>query len=116
MRPLEYLTSVKQNHLPLGLDNLAHRFLSTYQIVLSLQASLEECSRTLQCLPADLPAELEKEVPSMPGRLQYAGPDARQISRGEAQGPRHHGQDEMRFEQTNWRRRFWTNDSSLGAN
>lgn len=58
---LEYLTSVKQDHLPHGLDELAHGFLSTCQILSTLQAGLEECTRTRQLFPADLLAELEKK-------------------------------------------------------
>lgn len=58
---LEYLTSVKQSHLPPGLDALAHGFLSTCQVLFSLQAGLEECARTGQFFPADLLAELEKK-------------------------------------------------------
>lgn len=58
---LEYLTSVKQAHLPHGLDELAHGFLSTCQILLTLEAGLEECNRTQQFFPADLLAELDKK-------------------------------------------------------
>lgn len=58
---LEYLTSVKQSHLPPGLDALAHGFMSTCQVLFSLQAGLEECSRTGQFFPADLLSELDKK-------------------------------------------------------
>lgn len=58
---LEYLTSVKQGHLPHGLDELAHGFLATCQVLLTLEAGLEECTRTRQIFPADLLAELDKK-------------------------------------------------------
>ncbi|KFH47758.1 Ankyrin-like protein [Hapsidospora chrysogenum ATCC 11550] len=61
VRMLEYLTSVKQGHLPQGLDDLAHSFLSTCQVLLTLKAGLEECTRTAQYFPADLLAELDKK-------------------------------------------------------
>ncbi|KAI6785148.1 Ankyrin-like protein [Emericellopsis cladophorae] len=61
VRMLEYLTSVKQNNMPFGLDNLAHSFLSTCQVLLTLQAGLEECSRAGPFFPADLLSELEKK-------------------------------------------------------
>lgn len=58
---LEYLTSVKQDHMPHGLDELAHGFLATCQILSTLETGLEECTRTRQLFPADLLAELEKK-------------------------------------------------------
>lgn len=58
---LEYLTSVKQGHLPHGLDELAHGFMSTSHVLLTLEAGLEECTRTRQIFPADLLAELDKK-------------------------------------------------------
>ena len=61
VRMLEYLTSVKQGNMPHGLDDLAHGFLSTCKILLTLQAGLEDCSRTGQYFPADLLGELEKK-------------------------------------------------------
>lgn len=58
---LEYLTTVKQSQLPHGLDELAHGFLSTCQILLTLEAGLKECTRAQQIFPADLLAELDKK-------------------------------------------------------
>ncbi|KAL6860144.1 hypothetical protein ACO1O0_004170 [Amphichorda felina] len=58
---LECLTSGRHGHVAPGLDALAHEFLSTCQVLVSLQAGLEECSRTGQYFPAELLNELEKK-------------------------------------------------------
>ncbi|KAF4120574.1 Ankyrin repeat [Geosmithia morbida] len=58
---LEYLTSVTHSHLHGGTDILAHEFLSTCHVLLSIQAGLEECTRTKQFFPHELLAEMEKK-------------------------------------------------------
>ncbi|CAH0015525.1 unnamed protein product [Clonostachys rhizophaga] len=61
VRMLEYLTSIKQTHMPHGLDDLAHGFLSTCQVLLTIEAGLEECTRVHQFFPGELLAELDKK-------------------------------------------------------
>ncbi|CAM1506188.1 Fc.00g058290.m01.CDS01 [Cosmosporella sp. VM-42] len=59
VRMLEYLTSVKQQ--PLGLDQLAHDFLDTCEVLFSIEAGLGECIRNQQTFPADVISELSKK-------------------------------------------------------
>jgi ankyrin repeat protein len=56
---LEYLSTVK-NH-PHGFDTLAHDFLDICRILWSIEAGLNECSRTNQIFPPDMVQELERK-------------------------------------------------------
>ncbi|KAH8169385.1 ankyrin repeats (3 copies) domain-containing protein [Sarocladium implicatum] len=56
---LEYLTTVKS--VPQDIDQLAHTFLDTCQVLFTLDAGLAECGRSAPALPADVLAELEKK-------------------------------------------------------
>ncbi|KAI9172748.1 Ankyrin repeat and KH domain-containing protein [Paramyrothecium foliicola] len=59
VRLLEYLTTAKEPSQTL--DNLAHGFLDTCQILFAIEAGLQEYCRTAQAFPAEVLAELEKK-------------------------------------------------------
>lgn len=56
---LEYLTTVKT--VPQDVDNLAHIFLDTCQVLFVLDAGLSECGRSSPSLPAEVLSELDKK-------------------------------------------------------
>lgn len=56
---LEYLTSVERP--PHGLNQLAHDFLDTCEVLFSIEAGLNECIRNQQAFPADVISELGKK-------------------------------------------------------
>ena len=56
---LEYLTSVERH--PHGLNQLAHDFLDTCEVLFSIEAGLNECIRNQQAFPTDVVSELGKK-------------------------------------------------------
>jgi hypothetical protein len=56
---LDFLSTIKQH--PQGFNELAHDFLDVCRIMWSIEAGLNECSRTHQDLPADMLQELDKK-------------------------------------------------------
>lgn len=56
---LEFLSTIKTH--PPGFDQLAHEFLDVCRIMWSVEAGLNECTRTKQELPGDMLQELDKK-------------------------------------------------------
>jgi ankyrin repeat protein len=69
VRMLEYLASGKTQDEK-NVDTLAHGFLDTCQVLLTIQAGLEDCNRAQRVFPGDLITELDKKFRVMQSDFQ----------------------------------------------